>query len=422
MWEVACGSRNKKFKLFLSGPPGGLKTRVALMLSDNKNREEPAVGVIDTEFGTDHYRDQFAFRLKQENDPKVIYSEVRKLVKNPGNIRTLIFDTFSVYYDALMELWVDRFQKRELTSAGNKGEYYTLQPRDYVHINRSAGKLVRMLLKCDLNIICICQNKEEWKDMKVVGSVFDGWKRLPYYFDTVIKIEKGEKPDTWKAFVNGKDRSYSFKPGQNIPWENDKQIYDYMVSKMGQDLSGGDKAVSYDPDSKNITESTTIAESKTDGSKKDTSHAQATEKKDKKTDSASATDKQLDQDQAIESTEVEEDTSGPVDRPKLMEIVKEKKTAKINDPVVWAKLLSNYEVSTAKDLTMNQANELFKGSYSWRTPYIKQYRFSRLWECVFLYGEDAVKQAGIALFGYPGTWITKVSEVKKLKTFLAEKY
>ncbi len=122
MWDVA-QPRNKKFKYFLSGPPGCYKTRLALRLGDNGNRENPATGVIDTEFGTDHYAGEFAYRLKQNNDPDTILKEVKKLVKNPGDIKTLIIDSFSVYYDALMEKWVDLFALREKNSAGNKGDY-----------------------------------------------------------------------------------------------------------------------------------------------------------------------------------------------------------------------------------------------------------------------------------------------------------
>ena len=137
-----------------------------------------------------------------------------------------------------MDEWVDRFLKREIASAGNKGEYYTLQPRDYVHINRSASKIVRMLLESDLNLICVCQVKDKWEDMKVVGSIFDGWKRLPYYFDTIIEISEDKKNGGWKAFLKGKDRSGSLVPGQPIPWENDEEIVEYLAGKFGTKLDG----------------------------------------------------------------------------------------------------------------------------------------------------------------------------------------
>ena len=105
-WEVAT-PRNKRFKIFLEGPPGCFKTRTALRLANNGDFEDPAAAVIDTEFGTDHYAGDFAFRLKQTVDPDEIMNLVNGLIKNPGKVRTLIWDTFSVYYEALATKYVD---------------------------------------------------------------------------------------------------------------------------------------------------------------------------------------------------------------------------------------------------------------------------------------------------------------------------
>ena len=77
MWPIA-EPKDKKFKFFFSGPPGSYKTRLALRLADNGNRKDPATGIIDTEFGTDHYAGEFAFRRLQENDPDLIEEEILK--------------------------------------------------------------------------------------------------------------------------------------------------------------------------------------------------------------------------------------------------------------------------------------------------------------------------------------------------------
>lgn len=365
MWEIA-EPGDKKFKIFLEGPPGCFKTRLALRLADNGNRAEPAAGVIDTEHGTDHYAGDFAFRRQQTHDPEKIYKEVEKLVKNPGNIKTLILDTFSVYYDSLMELWVDRFQLREKNSAGNKGEYYKLQPLDYVQINRDAGKLVRMLLECDLNIICVCQIKDQWEGMKVVGSVFDGWKRLPYYFDTRIAIDVDPKQkNSWKAVVKGKDRSHSFEPGEVIPWKSDEAIVQYMVKRMGQDLSGGKAANAYTPDHKSQVE-VQPAEAKKAADTKAEEKAPATATvTDSKAETANEAEKAKAAEPETPAKTVETDDAGkedttPVTQEKLVEIVRAKKAAKINDPAVWGKLLEKYQVETAKAMNMSQADELIK--------------------------------------------------------------
>ena len=377
MWEIA-QPRNKKFKLFIEGPPGCFKSRVALRLADNGDRAKPTNAVIDTEFGTDWYGGDFAFKRAQTNDPDEILKAVTDLVKKPEDIRTLTLDSFSVHYDALMDKWVDLFALREKTSAGNKGEYYTLQPRDYVHINRDASKLVRMMLKSDLNVICICQVKDQWEGMKVIGSVFDGWKRLPYYFDTRIQITE-KKGGGWVAKVLGKDRSNSFKPGEIIPWENDEQIVKYITDKMGQSFSGGALAGNFDPETE-VTqpvaagvvvaaiseapaaavttpvnppvtpsvvtpEPVAVAEPVTQVAAPETPAAQAAVVE-----------------PVVEAapTVIPEIPSGPVKHETLVEIVRVKKEAKINDPVVWGKLVAKYNVATAKDMTEAQAQELIK--------------------------------------------------------------
>jgi len=396
-WEIA-QQRNKKFKLFIQGPPGGFKTRTALRLANNKDFNEPAAAVIDTEFGTDHFADQFAMRRIQTNDTVEIYEKVKKLVKNPGKIRTLIFDSFSVYYDALMELWVDRFKLRELNSAGNKGEYYTFQPKDYVHVNRDAAKLVRMMLKCDLNIVCICQLKDKWEGMKVVGSIFDGWKRLPYYFDTIIGIEEVSKKtgNEWVAKVQQKDRSHSFKVGEVIPWANDQEAFDYMVKKMGQDLSGGALAASYDPDAP-VAESVALApetksetkpvevkaEVKAETPKETVAPVTApavTPTAPAETKTAPAPTVTSEVVMSPETTAIVNaavaanetvlvdapDVSGPATHETLQEVVRTKKEYKVNDKDKWNEFVAAYKDAagkphtSARDMTEAQAKELIK--------------------------------------------------------------
>lgn len=254
-WPIA-KQRPKKFKLFMSGPPGCFKTRVALRLADNRNFEDPATAVIDTEFGSEHYGSEFAFRVPPidpyQLDADEVYRLVADLVKKPGNIKTLIIDSFSVYYDMLIEKWLEKFLLREITSAGHKSDYYNLQPRDYNHINRDASKLVRALLFSDLNVICVCQIKNQYEfvagALKIIGQTADGWKRMGYYFDTLIDVQKGKGGKGWLAAVTEKDRTNSFEIGEIIPWENDQKIVEHMVKKFGHSFYEGPAAHSFDPD------------------------------------------------------------------------------------------------------------------------------------------------------------------------------
>ena len=382
-WPVA-EPEQKRFKIFIAGPPGCFKTRTALALADNGKRNAPASAVIDTEFGTKHYAGEYAFRRKESFDPGEIYRLTKGLLQNPGDVTTLIFDSFSVYYDALSEDWVDKFQRRELTSPGNKGEYYTMQPRDYVHVNRDAGKLVRMMLNCDLNVICTCQVKPEWENMKVIGSVFDGWKRLPYYFDIYIFVEEWKKPGGtmgWKAYIKGKDRTGSLQPGQKIEWENAASIAAYLTEKFGQKLSEMPKAASYDADTDKKVSVVVEADAKTPEVKTATAEVKASAKKtavkepakEPAKEAATSTKPAADPTGSIPSETVSNDVEpgpglnvSPVSKNLLVEIVRLKNACKIQQPEVWKQMVAKYAdakgqpLASATGMLMWQAEDFIR--------------------------------------------------------------
>jgi hypothetical protein len=405
-WPVA-EPVQKRFKIFIAGPPGCFKTRVALGLANNGNRSNPAAAVIDTEFGTKHYAEEFAFRRQESFEPGSVYRLVKGLAKDPGDITTLVFDSFSVYYDALMESWVEKFQRRELNSAGNKGDYYTLQPRDYVHINRDAGRLVRLMLNCDLNVVCTCQVKAEWENMKVVGSIFDGWKRLPYFFDIYIFVEEWKKQGGamgWKAYVKGKDRTGCLAPGQKIDWDDSAAIVAYLTEKFGQPLSAMPKAVGYDADTDRsvsevsadvvrqakeagVQEAGPEAKSEARSEAKSAPEAEAVLEIKAPAEPAPVpvpvpdpTESDVDPVDGRQEPEIDTPATAPGEAPGLdttpvdphrkdllAEIVRLKRACKITDPKTWNALVSKYQhvetknpLKTATEMVAWQAEDLIK--------------------------------------------------------------
>ena len=327
-WEKASDSR-KRFKILLWGPPGCFKTRTLLRLG-HKEDGEPALAVVDPEYGTDHYAEEFNFRRKQILDPDEIYTEIDKLVRTPGEIRALGLDSFSIYYESLVSKFADLFLKRESGGKGHKIEYYTLQPRDYQPINREAYKLVRLLLKCDLHIIATCQTKDKWEDMRVVGTTYDGPKKMAHYFDTIIEIsEKTDttgKPTGFLGTVK-KDRSRKIKIGTEIPWNDDKEVYDVLVKAFGQDLSTGGRAKSF---------------------------GEHVEEQAKKADEEKAAEPETKPEKPKEKPRPEE-RKEPFDEQKRKEylnrVIALKKELRIVDRAKWDELLDPFKVRTAKELS-----------------------------------------------------------------------
>lgn len=355
--------RSKKFKLFLYGPPGGFKTRTMLRLANVPDGDPEALAIVDTEFGSDHYADEFNFLRLQTNDPDEIFNATKRLLKSPGKIKTLGFDSFSVYYASLMAKYVDLYLKREISSKGHKKEYYVLQPRDYQPINREAEKFIRMLLSCDLNVIVTCQSKEQWGDnMKVIGSTFDGFKRLPYYFDTSIEVEENKRYKSgFSGTVKLKDRTNKLKVGEKIPWENDQAIYDYLVKSFGQDFSTGPDTVGYQDDEVKIHPVEKAVSSKEDTNQTapifppfslifppGTEHK--SEPKQEELKSKSDFKKQIN------------DSEEPVHMEQLKNIVKLKSELKIHSKKEWAELLKMepFNVNSAKEFTIDMANEFIR--------------------------------------------------------------
>lgn len=240
-WETAT-PRSKRYKIMMYGPPGCYKTRVMLRLANRT--PEPALAVVDPEFGTDHYAQEFNFKRVQKAEADEIREAVEYLIDNPKTTTCLGFDSYSVYYEALVQKYNELFLKRETTSKGHKVDYYVIQPKDYPIIYREAYALIRKLLKCNLHVIAVCQMKDKWVDMKPTGeSIYDGPKRLAHYFDTIIEIQ----PDLdtsgrqvgWKAYVQ-KDRTRSLPVHAWIPWNDDKEIYAYLVGRFKRDFTSLD--------------------------------------------------------------------------------------------------------------------------------------------------------------------------------------
>lgn len=300
MWTKAEPKR-KKFKILLVGPPGSYKTRTMLRLA-NKPNGEPALAVLDTESGTDHYAEEFNFTRLQTPDADEGAQGINRVLRDPSEVKCLGIDSISVFCEAVTSKFSDIFLKRELSSAGHKKDYYTLQPRDYQHINRKITKLIKKLLACDLHVIATAQTKDLWDNLRVVGKTFDGFKRLPFYFDIVLFIEQ-DKDGKFEAIVQ-KDRTHHLP--KTIPWTDDNLACDYLVNALGCDLASGEPAKPLQP-----------------------------EEQPEKPSEATATYQQLRK-------------------------IKNLKTELSIDGDSWTKLLEPYQVESAKSLTAVQAEEFIR--------------------------------------------------------------
>lgn len=351
--------QQKRYKIFIYGPPGTFKTRTLLRLASGPKSEPSMLAVVDTEMGSDHYAAEYKFSRIQTADPDKILEAITSVVAKPGDIRTLGFDTWSVYNEAVVSKYADLFLKRELRSAGHRSEYYNIQPKDFQVINRELSRTVRLLLKSDLNVVCICQQKDVWGDsMKIEGTSWDGWKRLGFYFDVVLEVVQADKKkNTFKVLVH-KDRSYHLTKNESYPWGTDAENCAWLT-KAGFNLTGGPAAESFiDADEPTATATATAFQSATvDPSVQALADDPPPVTAPQSVGAAAAAATATKDHPAADALEKSAAAVAQSKDDLLHEVVQLKQACRINGSE-WPKYIKPFKVSTAKDMTNSQLMEL----------------------------------------------------------------
>jgi len=180
----------------------------------------PAPYIIDSERGTNNYHDLVngaggsVFQTTSIDD---VIEEVRNLSIEKHDFKTLVIDPISPLYDDLVE-------KCEAEVGNEWGKHYQLASK---HMKR----LVNLLLRLDMNVIITAHAKPEYGDeMKVIGTTFEGWKRLPYIFDLVLHLEKTTPTKRFARVV--KTRIAGFPDGETFEWSFDELKKRYPVLEM----------------------------------------------------------------------------------------------------------------------------------------------------------------------------------------------
>lgn len=200
---------NPRLKFLLFGPAGVGKTTAALQM--------PRPYIIDCENGTTHYTDLIdkaegaVFSTQSIDD---VVAEVRALMTEPHEFRTLVIDPFTPLYDTKLD-----------EGEGKVGSDFG---RHYGYANKTCKRLFNMLALLDMNVVVTCHQKNEYGDgMKVIGRTFDGWKKLDYLFDLVLELEKSGKK---RNAVVRKTRLAEFPDQDVFEWS-----FDSLAERWGAD-------------------------------------------------------------------------------------------------------------------------------------------------------------------------------------------
>jgi len=167
----------KRLKLFMFGPAGVGKTTAALNF--------PNAYIIDGERGTENYEKiinasgSMVFQTTQVED---VITEVKSLLTEKHEFRTLIIDPITILYNDLL----DRSEAKVGSDFG----------RHYGAANKQMKRLSSLIMALDLNVVVTAHAKKEYAPgaaMQLLGQTFDGWKALDYLFDLVMDLSKKGK-------------------------------------------------------------------------------------------------------------------------------------------------------------------------------------------------------------------------------------
>jgi DNA polymerase III delta prime subunit len=202
----------KRLKALFYGPAGVGKTTAAIQF--------PYPYLIDTEKGSEN--NQYVDLLGKSGgvvfhttDFQELISEIRALLTEKHEYKTLIIDPLTVLYNNLLD-------QAETKVGSDFG-------RHYGEANKHIRHLINLLMRLDMNVIITAHAKNEYSsDMKVLGQTFDCYKKLDYLFDLVFEIQKRGKE---RVGIVKKSRIESFLDSEQFPFS-----YNTIAIKYGRDI------------------------------------------------------------------------------------------------------------------------------------------------------------------------------------------
>jgi hypothetical protein len=208
-------SVTKRLKLFMFGPAGVGKTTAAIQF--------PNSYIIDCEKGAENYDKLITGSnsvLFQTTDINEVITEVKALLTEKHDFRTLVIDPITTIYNDLLE-------KCEQQVGSDWG-------RHYAAANKTMKRLANLIMALDMNVVITAHAKKEYgQNLQIIGQTFDGWKQLDYWFDLVVELDKNKKGS--KRTADGgrfarvvKTRLEEFPDGEMFEWSYDaiKKRYD----------------------------------------------------------------------------------------------------------------------------------------------------------------------------------------------------
>ncbi len=176
--------KEKRLKMFVFGEAGVGKTIAALQF--------PNAYIIDTEKGTDFYSDIIVDQgsvVFQSTNPDDIRDQIKALLTEKHEYKTLIIDPITQVYNAIQEKWNRTFEK--YADSEKQKEVGDFGMRYWGKVKGEFKGIQRMIMQLDMNVIITAHQKDVYgAGFTKTGVTFDSMKGEDYLYDLVFRISK----------------------------------------------------------------------------------------------------------------------------------------------------------------------------------------------------------------------------------------
>lgn len=175
--------KEKRLKLFVYGAPGIGKTLGVVQF--------PNAYIIDTERGTDFYGNTIRKNgsvVFQSANPDDIKEELRSLLIEKHQYKTLVIDPITQVYNAVQEKWTRVFEKHAKTE--KEAEVQDFGMRYWGRVKSDFKSIQRLLMALDMNVLITSHQKDIYgTGMTKIGVGPDTMKGDEYIFDLVFHLQ-----------------------------------------------------------------------------------------------------------------------------------------------------------------------------------------------------------------------------------------
>jgi hypothetical protein len=138
--------KEKRLKLFLFGAPGSRKTTSALQF--------PKSVLIDMERGSEEYGktiNKAGSVVLKTTDPEEVMAQVKELLTEKHEFRTLIIDPMTIYYQALQDKWSRIFEQHAKTEKEKVLQDFGM--RYWGRVKGEYKSFLRMLMQLERSVV-----------------------------------------------------------------------------------------------------------------------------------------------------------------------------------------------------------------------------------------------------------------------------